>query len=171
MKKINIFVFILFKESDLIKRKGLSYKGYYEVKNTHKYIGKKPPYMRSKMENNFAIYCDNNNNVLKWSSEDITITYYGVDGNQHRYTPDFFVVIKDKNNNIKKLLIEVKPKKQSPGLAKIPVKPKKPTQKNMRRYYGLLKAYKTNQLKWTSARNYCASHGLEFVILTEDYLN
>jgi len=154
----------------MLRKRGVSYKGHFNIKNPHKYIGRKTPYMRSKMENNFAIYCDENERVLKWSSEDITINYYGVDGQKHRYTPDFFVVLIDKENKVRKLLVEVKPKSQSPGITKQPKKPKKPTHKNMKRYYGQLNALKTNQLKWEAAKLYCASHGLEFVILTEDSL-
>ena len=63
----------------------------------------------------------------------------------------------------KKYLIEVKPKKQT-------VEPKLPKRKT-KRYLTEVTTYITNQAKWEAAREWCADHGLEFIILTEDHLN
>ncbi len=50
------------------------------------------------------------------------------------------------------------------------VEPKLPKRKT-KRYLTEVTTYITNQAKWKAAREWCADHGLEFIILTEDHLN
>ena len=58
------------------------------------------------------IYCDTNNSVLEWGSEEIIIPYLSpMDGKVHRYFPDFYIKIRQRNGSIKKMIIEIKPKK------------------------------------------------------------
>ena len=67
------------------------------------------------------VYCDLNENILEWGSEEIVIPYRSpIDNRIHRYFPDFYVKLKETTGKIKKYIIEVKPKKQ----LKPPVKPK-----------------------------------------------
>ena len=59
------------------------------------------------------VWCDKNENVLQWGSEEIVIPYISpVDRRVHRYFPDFYVKAKTRDERIKKYIVEVKPEKQ-----------------------------------------------------------
>jgi hypothetical protein len=104
-------------------------------------------------------FCDNNPNVIKWSSENVVIPYISpADGRVHRYFVDNFVAIKE-GTEIKKYLVEIKPYRQTMS----------PTTKYKKREHLIYEQqmYAVNQAKWASAREFCAKKGLEFLILTE----
>ena len=92
----------------------MSYKGRYISKNPKKYRGDPQSIIyRSLWERKFMVYCDTNDSVIEWGSEEIIIPYLSPwDGRIHRYFPDFYIKIKQHNGSIKKFVIEVKPKKQ-----------------------------------------------------------
>ena len=71
--------------------------------------------------------------------------------------------MKESNGNIKKYLIEVKPKKQT-------VKPKVP-KRQTKGYIREVYEYAKNMAKWESAKEFCKDRNWEFKILTEDELN
>ena len=107
-------------------------------------------------------WCDQNANVLEWSSEEIIIPYRGPDGKPHRYFPDFYMKQRQNDGKIKRYVIEVKPLKQcSP-----PKKPKRQTPGYIREAF----EYARNQAKWTEAREWCADRKLEFKVITEKEL-
>ena len=55
------------------------------------------------------VWCDKNENVLQWGSEEIVIPYISpVDRRVHRYFPDFYVKAKTRDERIKKYIVEVK---------------------------------------------------------------
>ena len=109
------------------------------------------------------VWCDKNENVLEWGSEEIIIPYISpVDGRVHRYFPDFYVRARTRGGRIAKLIIEVKPSKQTAP----PKKQKRITKK----YLTEVKTYAVNDAKWRAAREYCADRRMEFVILTEHEL-
>lgn len=109
-------------------------------------------------------WCDSHDHILEWGSEEIVVPYRSpLDGRVHRYFVDFYAKVRNKSGTAKKYLIEVKPKKQT-------VEPKIPKRKT-KRYLTEVTTYITNQAKWEAAREWCADHGLEFIILTEDHLN
>jgi len=144
----------------------MSYKGKYIPTNPKKYKGNPSQVIyRSLWERKVMVYCDRNDKVLEWGSEEVIIPYRSPwDGKMHRYFPDFYMMVKQKSGNVKKFLIEVKPKSQ----CKSPVKnPKRKT----RNWYKQVKAWGINQAKWKSAEEYCKDKGMEFKILTEDHLN
>ena len=59
------------------------------------------------------VYCDLNENILEWGSEEIVLPYRSpIDNKIHRYYPDFYIKVKERNGRIKKYIIEIKPKKQ-----------------------------------------------------------
>ena len=59
------------------------------------------------------VYCDKNDAVIQWQSEEIAIPYKSpVDGKWHRYYPDFMIKYKDATGKIRKVMVEVKPDKQ-----------------------------------------------------------
>lgn len=59
------------------------------------------------------VYCDNNQNILEWGSEEVIVPYRSpIDNRYHRYFPDFYIKVKESNGMIKKMIIEIKPFKQ-----------------------------------------------------------
>ena len=90
------------------------HKGKYQVQNSEKYVGNKAPIFRSSWENTFCRMCDENENITRWGSECVEIPYRSpLDNRWHKYYPDFMCKIKNKSGTIDKLIIEVKPEKQT----------------------------------------------------------
>lgn len=140
-------------------------KGRFSPKNIHKYRGDyRNIIYRSSWELKFMNYCDMRPNILEWGSEEIVIPYRSpLDNKIHRYYVDFYVKVKDSDDNIKKYLIEIKPKKQT----KEPKIPKRKTKS----YVYEVTEYVKNQAKWAAAENFCLDKNWKFMILTEDNLN
>ncbi len=108
-------------------------------------------------------YCDINAAILEWGSEEIIVPYRcPTDGRVHRYYPDFYIKVRDKQGYLKKYIIEIKPKKQT----KPPDVPKRKTKK----YLTEVNTFMKNAAKWKAARNFCDDRGMDFLILTEDHL-
>ncbi len=109
------------------------------------------------------VFCDKNDNVLEWSSEEVIVPYMSpIDRKMHRYFVDFLVKVKNKNSVVETLLIEVKPKKQC--------QPPKPPKRKTRKFFHEVKAWGINSAKWEAARKYSELRGWKFKILTEDTL-
>jgi len=142
----------------------MSYKGKYYPSYPSKYKGDPTKIIyRSLWERKFMVYCDKNNNILEWASEEIAIPYRSpIDNRVHRYFPDFYMKVKEMNGRIRKYIIEVKPSKQT----KPPVKPKRQTKKYISEAY----EYAKNQAKWKMAREFCADRQWEFKVVTEKEL-
>ena len=144
----------------------MAYKGRYIPTNPKKYRGDPSQVIyRSLWERKLMVYCDRNNKVVEWGSEEVIIPYMSPkDGKLHRYFPDFYMKVKQSNGTHKRFIIEVKPKAQ----CKEPVKnPKRRTKK----WFNEVVTYAVNQAKWKSATEYCENQGMEFKVLTEDHLN
>ena len=109
-------------------------------------------------------WCDNNDNVLEWTSESVIIPYISpFDNKAHRYYVDNKVVIKE-GDKIVRYLIEIKPDKQT----KKPVTKRSTKKKSTIMYENY--TYVINQCKWEAARKWCDKHGYKFLILTEKEL-
>ena len=134
-----------------------SYRGLFIPNNTKKYVGNtKQIVYRSLLERRFMRYCDLNEDILYWASEELPVRYYNpLDKKYHRYFPDF--VVKTVNND--KYMIEIKPSRQ---VAK-PKPPKKKTKSYMRESFEYIK----NQAKWQAAKSYCDDNGMQFKVITE----
>lgn len=143
----------------------MSYRGKYKIKNPEKYMGDPTCVIwRSLWERKYMKYLDTNENIIKWSSEEIALPYRSpLDKKIHRYFPDFFVKERCSDGKIKSYLVEIKPKKQTTP----PQKPKRQT----KGYLYEVREYVKNQSKWEVAEEYCKDRGWEFLILTEDDLN
>tara|TARA_B100000700_G_scaffold124306_1_gene139270 strand:- start:3377 stop:3814 length:438 start_codon:yes stop_codon:yes gene_type:complete len=142
----------------------MAYKGKYRPSHPKKYKGDPTEIVfRSLWERKFMVYCDNNQNVLEWASEEIALPYKSpVDNKFHRYFPDFYMKVKENNGTIKKYIIEVKPLKQcSP-----PKKPKRQTKGYLYEAY----EYAKNQAKWQAATSFCKDRQWEFKVITEKEL-
>ena len=76
----------------------MSYKGIYRPSNPKKYKGDSQNIIyRSLWERKFMNYCDLNENILEWASEEFWIPYLDPTTNRvRRYFPDFLLNIKTK---------------------------------------------------------------------------
>lgn len=142
----------------------MAYKGRFQPSNIEKYRGDHRNIIyRSLWERKFMVYCDKNENILEWGSEEIVIPYRSpLDNKIHRYFPDFYIKVRDLSGAIKKYIIEVKPKRQCVAPA--------PQTKRTKKYIREVTEYAKNQAKWEAAREFCADRRLEFKILTESEL-
>ena len=142
----------------------MSYKGKYRPNNPLKYKGDyRNIIYRSLWELKFMKYCDSNQNILEWGSEEFWLPYRSpLDNKVHRYFPDFYIKVKETTGKINKMIIEVKPKRQC-------IEPKRPKKKT-RGYIYEVREYARNQAKWKAAKSYCLDRGYEFKILTENEL-
>ena len=142
----------------------MAYSGRFRPSNTQKYRGDHRNIIyRSLWERKFMVYCDKNENILEWGSEEIVIPYRSpLDNKIHRYFPDFYIKVRDLSGAIKKYIIEVKPKRQCVAPA--------PQTKRTKKYIREETEYAKNQAKWEAAREFCADRRLEFKILTESEL-
>ena len=144
----------------------MTYKGRYFPTNPKKYRGNPNQIIyRSLWERKLMVYCDKNDAIIEWGSEEVIVPYLSpMDGKIHRYFPDFYMKVRQADGSTKKFIIEVKPKSQ----CKQPVKnPKRRTTK----WFNEVKTFAINQAKWKSAREFCEDKGMEFKIFTEDHIN
>ena len=142
-----------------------SIKSRYKPSNPQKYVGDVNNIIcRSSWERRFCVWCDSNENILEWGSEEFWIPYRSpVDNRVHKYFPDFFIKVRERNGSIKKYVIEVKPHKQT---QQPNPKPKRKTKS----WLYEVKTYAVNQAKWKAATEFCADRLLEFKIITENEL-
>ena len=141
-----------------------SIKSKYIPSNPQKYKGDwKNIICRSSWERRFCKWCDTNENIISWASEEFCIPYVSpTDNRVHRYFPDYLVKVKETNGSIKTYVVEVKPKKQT-------VPPKQPKRQTKSYLYECV-TYSINQAKWKAAREWCADRKIEFKIITENEL-
>jgi len=118
---------------------------------------------RSSWERRFCNWCDINESILEWGSEEFWIPYLSpIDNRTHRYFPDFIIKVKESTGDIKTYVIEVKPKRQT----KPPIKKKRVSKS----YIYEMKTYSVNQAKWKAADEWCKDRKIEFKIITENEL-
>ena len=142
---------------------GESVKSRYKPNNPKKYNGDyRNIICRSNWERRFCSWCDLNENVLEWGSEEFWIPYRAPDGKVRRYFPDFIMKVKEQTGEIKTYVIEVKPAKQT--------RRPKPRKKVTKSYLYECKTYEVNQAKWKAAKEWCDDRKVEFKIITEKEL-
>ena len=139
----------------------MAYSGKFSPKNINKYLGDPTNiWYRSLWERRVMVYLDENSSVVEWSNEEIVIPYLSpVDNRAHRYFPDFFVRLRNKQGLIESTIIEVKPASQT--------KPPKPQKRATRRYITEVMTWGVNEAKWKAADEYCKDRGWKFVVVTE----
>ena len=131
--------------------------GTYKPLNPNKYVGKGLPRYRSGWEWAFFQFCDNNDHVLEWASEAISIKYrHPFTGKVTNYVPDIFMRYRTKNNKICTEIIEIKPRKQSMIEGRMSEKDR------------MIVAI--NYAKWQAAQAWCRRAGIVFRVLNEDQL-
>jgi hypothetical protein len=140
--------------------------GRFVPKNPQKYAGDATNIMfRSSWEIAMMKFLDSSQAVIKWGSEELVIPYLkpvidpvtGRPGfKPARYFPDFVVVYQDKDGNIQKEVLEVKPLKET-----LAEKAKSDRDKM---------ALAVNIAKWKAAEVFCRQNGMKFRVITEQSL-
>ena len=119
---------------------------------------------RSSWERKFCAWCDLNENIVEWASEEFCIPYLSpLDGRVHRYFPDFLIKVKERNGSTKTYVVEVKPKRQTKP-------PQRKSKKVTKSFINEAKTFEVNKAKWRAATEWCKDRRLEFKIITEDEL-
>ena len=106
-------------------------------------------------------YCDRNDNIIEWGSEEFFIPYFDPTTRKvRRYFPDFIMKVKDNQGRTKTYVVEVKPQKQT-------IPPKETKNKRRKTLINETLAYEKNIAKWKAAKEFCEDRKLEFKIITE----
>jgi hypothetical protein len=139
----------------------MAYSGKFVPKNANKYLGDPTKvFYRSLWERRVMVHLDDNPSVIGWSNEEIVIPYLSpIDNRWHRYFPDFFVRVKNKNGIQEAMILEVKPASQSA--------PPQKKSKITRRYIQEVVTWGVNEAKWNAAVEYCKNRQWEFKVITE----
>ena len=123
--------------------------------NPEKYTGDlEKIFARSSWEITVMKFFDSSSAVIKWGSEEQVIPYLSpIDNRVHEYWPDFFVEYIDKDGNILREIVEVKPRHESEAKYAKSDRSKE--------------ALAVNSAKWKAANAYCESRGMKFRVITE----
>jgi len=142
-----------------------TYKSRYKPEYPSKYKGDPNNIIcRSSWERRFCRWCDLNESIIYWASEEFYINYLSpIDNRVHRYFPDYLIKVKESNGNIKTYVIEVKPKRQT-------MPPVQTSKKRTKTFINEVKTYAVNEAKWKAAIEWCKDHRMEFKIITENEL-
>lgn len=128
--------------------------GIYKIMNSQKYVGTKAPRYRSSWEFTFMKFCDENNHVLQWASESVSIPYrHPLTGKQTIYIPDFLITYQGSNGRTIGELIEIKPRKQSVIEGKMSERDRA--------------IVAINHYKWDAASKWARRQGLTFRVINE----
>ena len=144
-----------------MKKKRAYKQGIFKPLHPEKYHGTLPIIYRSGLELKYFRIFDGNPRVLAWSSESIIVPYFNpLTGRTNRYFVDNSVTMKDKEGNIKKYLVEIKPQcKLLPPPASNKRSPKNTAI--------LQREYIQNSAKWNAASLWSQKNGYQFMIVTE----
>lgn len=145
--------------------------GKYNPSNPQKYIGDiKGIIFRSSWELRFCQYCDLNASIIKWSSEPITIDFWNpIDKKMHKYHPDYYIKVLQKDGSIVDWIIEIKPKKQY-ALDQKPTLTGKITEKKLKSYNEKMATWIVNRCKFEAATKYAESMGYRFGAVDETFV-
>lgn len=131
-------------------------------------------FYRSSWEKRLLIYFDVNTDIIKYGAEFMTIQYTlpkyengVIKYSEHRYFPDFYYELQRKDGGVSKVMVEVKPLKET----KEPILGEKYSHKQLKNFEYDMEMWNKNMHKWAAAIKFCESRGMEFVIVTEDFLN
>lgn len=129
--------------------------GIFTPKNPQKYVGKHSPRFRSSWEMTMMIFLDENDKILKWASEAISVPYRNpLTGKISQYIPDFFVLYQNKYGQVVAEIVEIKPKKETLIESKTNARDRV--------------VIAINQAKWAACTAYCKANGMTFRVINED---
>lgn len=136
------------------------YQGRYKPENPKKYAGDVNEIIyRSGWELQLMTKFDRSDSVILWNSEGLVVPYRSpLDGEMHRYFPDFLIKVKDRGGKVKTWLIEVKPHGQTQLRS---------TNRNTRKFLHEAATFAVNQAKWAAAEEFCKDQGWTFQVITE----
>jgi len=136
----------------------MAYRGKFNPKNLGKYEGDwRCIEYRSLWERQVFRFCDDNDAIVRWSSEEVVVPYRcKTDNRVHRYFVDLKITFKNGDT----YLVEIKPKKET-------IEPKKRATKSKGYLTEVLK-YVKNISKWESADEYAKQRGWKFEVWTEE---
>lgn len=139
--------------------------GKFRPRNPEKYKGNAGNILfRSSWEMKFMKYCDLNESIQSWQSEEKAIWYHDpIAKKKRRYFPDFIIYYKRKDDIMVTEMIEIKPASQVKG------PPKNPKRKT-KAWMTAVQTFVTNSAKWKAAEEYCEDRGWNFRIVTEKEL-
>jgi len=134
-------------------------------------------YFRSSWEKKIMTWLDNNESIIMWGAECLTIPYqltHFENGDarvkSHSYYPDFYYEIRNSDGTTKKVVVEVKPQKEyqmvldlTNGVMQVPAS----GLKKLRGFEYDLKMAHKNKNKWETMIAWCNKKGYEFIIITE----
>ena len=113
-----------------------------------------PIVYRSGWEQKFDEWMDNTSSIFRCGAEVIRILYKDpIKNKMSFYTPDAYIEYLDNNKKIRKVLIEIKPLKET-------------TLKESSNGYDKLMVAK-NSMKWAAAIEYCKKRNIEFKVMHE----
>lgn len=151
-----------------VKPNGDHKSGKYSPRNPDKYIGDIHNIIyRSSWEYRFCIYCDNNDSILKWSSEPVAIDYYNpLDKKNHKYNVDFYIKVQREDQTEQDWIIEIKPENQT----KKPIYEGVNTLAKLKSYNRNMQIWITNQAKFKAAKLWAEKRGYKFGVVDENFL-
>ena len=139
-------------------------------------------YYRSSWELKIMNWLDGSERVTKWGAECITIPYQmthfdngDVRVKTHNYYPDFYYEMSLNDGITKKVIAEVKPKKEFNMVVllqegKLEVPDASTKVKRLKNFEYDLKMAQKNRDKWNTMIRFCDKKGWEFIVITEDHL-
>ena len=138
--------------------------GKFKPQNPEKYKGDPTNIVyRSSWEKIFCNWCDRNDKIVSWQSEEKALWYDDpVSKKKRRYFPDFIIQY-EKDGIMMTEMIEVKPQAQVDGPNP---NPKRKTQA----WVNQVKTYLTNMAKWEAATKVCEDRGWSFRLISEKHL-
>lgn len=137
------------------------HQGIFTPTNPQKYLGDVSKItFRSSWELKVMMWCDKNQSVLAWNSEELIIDYYSpVDQRNRRYFVDFVVRMRNNEGVVEDLILEIKPYKETIP----PVKGNKKSKTWLKEAYN----WEVNKCKWEAATNFAKANNMKFIILNE----
>lgn len=139
-------------------------------------------YYRSSWEYKIMNWLDKSEKVVKWGAECITIPYQmthfdrgDVSVKNHNYYPDFYYEMLSNDGSLKKVVAEVKPKKEFEMVIalqekRLQVPNQSSNLKKLKSFEYDLKMAQKNRDKWNTMIKYCNKKGWEFIVITEEHL-
>lgn len=133
----------------------MAFRARFIPKNPQKYRGDvEKIFARSSWEASVMKFFDSSTAVISWASEEIAIPYLKPeDARVHHYYPDFVVEFVNKEGQIKKEIVEVKPLHESDA--------------KFAKHERSKAALETNEAKWRAAIDFAEKNGMTFRVITE----
>lgn len=154
-----------------IKPNGPFKSGKFFPRNQEKYVGDIHNIIfRSSWEARFCQYCDQNPNIIKWSSEPFEIRFWNpIDKREHSYYPDYYIKVKKQDGTEESWVIEVKPAAQH-QLDKKPTLEGNLTEKKIRSYNHQMETWIVNRAKFDAATTFAKNNGYKFGVVDENFI-